>query len=395
MAVTPLDDRYGGRTGLDTDDHTARLLDMFEDAAANTGSGDYPGGDFFIPPNPVAGEWRFKFDSPDYRPIKLRSRSRCLMARLPNGDFNPQAKIHRLGQVPHGAIMFTNSDQRLGNSDIRLSVFVYGDKQNACVSHGGTYSVDRVAYFCRINQDPRLTDKVFYNNNINVSGCRVTYWPGFTFHFTNTRNLRVEHCVSEWSHRDACTLYMAHIHPVIRWNRFTDCGDDCIALRQDETFVQRIYGNWIAPPITNPFIAYNVLSEKRRMDLPQPAGDRVRSANCGINLVGRVQGARLNQNRVLYTYDGGDPGTIPRPAINLDVERGKLFPTDVRIQDLSIVHTRAPGVWVRDPRITGGISRGNIAHWIPFRKVAPWTCPWILAPHFGAKDLHPTNTCTT
>jgi hypothetical protein len=393
--ISLLDRRYGGTAGLDSEDHTGRLLDWFEDDVGITGSATYPGGDFLIPPNPVAGEWRFRLDSPEYRSIKLRSNSRVRTIRGADGAFDPMAKIHRLGRVPHRAAIFENSDQRFGNSGVRLEVLCHGDKQEAARSHGGTYSIDNVGWFCRIMQQPRLLDGQFrYNEGINVSGCEVYDWPGFSFMFHQTKNLLAQRIKIRRSHRDGITLYMSHMAPNISYNEITDGGDDCIALRQVDDFVREVYGeDFFVPPITGAVISNNTLSEKQKMDLPQPEGDRERSANCPINISANVYEPRLAMNTIRYTYNGAETGTIPRPAVNIDFEYGDRYPRGVRISDLVIGDTKAPGVWVRDERITGSLSRAQIKRFTPFNSSAHWSCPWRMPVHWGRANLTPEKVC--
>jgi hypothetical protein len=388
--VTPLDARYGGAKGLDTDDHTGRLLDMTTDPTLS------PPYNFLLPPSPNGRAWIVRLDSPLYRPMPVKSNWAFRTKRGDDGRFMDSAKLARLGKVPHGRAMFENEDVALGNSNIRLDVKCEGNKYQAAEAHGGTYSIDNIGWFFRVFTKPYLTNNEFHwNDNINVSGTKVYNWPGFSFMFHFTRYLRAEHMEIRRSHRDSLTLYMAHYRPSIRYNTILDGGDDCIALRQVDDFVRDKYGfNFVPPPIMAPFIYHNTLSEKRRMDLPQPPGDRQRSANCPINIAGRVRQPQVLANRVLYTYDGAEAGTIPRPAVNLDVEYNNAYPTGVRVRGLRVRNTRAPGVWVRDGRITGSLHESSIQNWEPFASTYEWSSPWVLPENWSRGNLSPKKVRT-
>jgi hypothetical protein len=376
FTVTPLD--YAKRKGMDDDDHTAILHDMFFDRRLKAFS------HFHLPPCPNGEGWMVEM-GPGFATFPVKSDWMLTGSTLADGTtLDHTSSLYRKGAVVHTQKMFENTDTELGNDNITFKqVYVKGQKHDWAASNGGYFDIDQVSTFLRISQHPAAASDR-WNNTVKFVACEVRDWPGVSCDFRQLRNFVVSDNRVISSHRGSLIFrFGAHIGNV-HHNHVLDGGDDCIAFNGNS--VAYYNGNPDRPPskAQNVYVWRNILSEKQTQDIPEPPHGRKRTGNSPIAVrggenihIGESRRGKVLGNEILYTADGyTDVDGLyhpEQPAVEVIGDLGQSA-RNIWVKRLIVRQTKAGALVVPSADVTGGVYDSVCDLYTGS------SCAWQLAP---------------
>lgn len=389
--TSPLDARYGGTTGLDTNDHTQRLYDMFTDPTLT------PPYNFVIPPCPNGVGW-FVHMGPEFKQFPIKSDWTARTERDADGYYKKAATIYRGGPIVQGQLMF-GSNRMSTVQNVHIDLKANGRKYwVADTYYNGMDDIDNNCVFVKIATLPTLEQ---WNRNISIRG-RVDQWPGITYDFHQIDGFNSQGTIINWSHRGSLIFRFGHRNVVINNPRILESGDDAIAFNGKETSWEDTHPDFQPEKTENAWVTNAVLSERDAQgirgdgkpysggnDIPSIPGTRYRTGNRSIAIRG---GYNINMKniRVKRTMDGyTDPnGEVHKPVSALDFgpylgQTAEKITLDGLIVDKVC---RSSGLTVKR-ETTGSVA--NAQHYGTPKD----GCHWKMPTYFGRSNLTPSKVC--
>jgi hypothetical protein len=376
LTVTPFD--YAKRRGMDDDDHTAILHDMFFDRRLKA---PYH---FHLPSCPNGVGWMVEMGR-GFATFPVESDWSLTGSTLADGTTLDQtASLYRKGAVELWQAMFENTDTELGNDNITFEqVYVKGQKHDWAALNGGYFDIDQISTFLRISQQPAAAADQ-WNYNVKFVGCEVRDWPGISCDFRQLRNFVVSDNRVISSHRGSLIFRFGARVGNVHHNHVLDGGDDCIAFNGNSDAHYHRHPDRPPPKAQNVYVWSNILSEKQTQDIPEPPGGRKRTGNSALAVRGgeniHIGESRLGQvlgNEVLYTADGyTDVDGVyhpEQPAVEVSTAQGQSA-RNISVKKLIVRQTKAGALVVSSADVTGGVYDSVCDLYTGS------SCAWQLAP---------------